>query len=393
MLSLDEFSLFDDLLVDLFFESNFSMKHENSKNRNPLYQKFHFRCIERNCEKRKMQSEAKNSITIGQKIRVLPVDPNEESSIGIISYIHLKDPEQRPTGVDVLYDNPTREESDVVIDRIHHLLPFEEISLAELQTLDANSLKEYGNDLFRLKDYSKAMEFYQLALQSFHSRQKKSVLAIGTSILIFNHQVGDFYFGMISSNDEGEGEYEIVLSDDSETTAKESDLIEIPQQYELQLLTRSCYSNLAKCALKRNLKGWAVRYSSLSLALTRAMISLAQDTGLYDKNEEKRKQLSQFLIDSLYFRGKVFVSACRPRRAKADYQELTTLDPKKGKSLETEIQQFKIKRQKDNRKLAKEIAKWVDSSMGQMKSGAMELQRGGGGGDLPMGEDEEEDDD
>jgi tetratricopeptide (TPR) repeat protein len=318
-------------------------------------------------------------LSIGQRVRVLPAEADDVSSTGIISYLHG---DAQAQTVDIVLDNSAQEETEVPAARILPLFSFEDLQRTDLLLLDGNNLKDYGNDLFKVKDFAKAMEFYQLALQQFTS-QKYSILEIGTQILIFNEMLGEFFIGMISSNDDAEQkkEYEVLLNDDEEIVALERDLIEVPKDYDQQVLQRSLYSNLAKCALKRGLKGWAVRYASLALALGKAMIAIARDTGMYEEDQTKRAKMNQFLADSLYFRCKAFLAASRPARARADCDELASLDAKKAKQLNGEIQSFRVKRQKDNRRLAKEIAKWVDSSLSQS---GVSL-----GGDLPIAGEED----
>jgi tetratricopeptide (TPR) repeat protein len=362
---------------------------------------------------------------IGQKIRVLPKAEaaDESSKVGIISYLHIS--EKDPPVIerfDVIYDsvissslNQQEEESEIFPNRIQSLEYFEELSTDELFQFDAITLKEFGNQLFKLKDYQKAIEFYQLSLKVFHQHEKKGVtLSIGTQVLVFLEDIGDYQVGMISSlvepassssssssgkkksstikDDDEEGiYYEISLSDENDEEIdiiiSEKHLLEVPHSYDDQLLHRSLYSNLSKSYLKRNYKGWTVKYASITLALVRAMISIAKDTG----KEERLTQLTQFLIDALYFRCKVFLTSNRPKRAKRDCQELLQHDIKKGKQLETEIEVFKVKKQKDNKKLAKEIAKWIDSALQQQQKNSKES---GGQGDIDIagdsGEEEEE---
>lgn len=377
--------------------------------------------------------------SIGQRVRVLPNNAagggeGEDSRIALIACI------QDSGLVDVIYEGggggdgekekeEEEEEEGVSVDRLLALYPFESLSSHELilqYQENPSQLKEFGNQLFHVKDYRQAMVFYQLALQTLMKaatgkkgkgdKEEEAMLEIGTQVLVFNKEIGDFLVGMISgsssssssSSSTGTVDYEVILSDDSEMVLSSKDLLELPLGYEGQLLQRSLYANLGKCALKRGLKGWAVRYSSLSLGITRAMIETAQDKGEGGggRGEGEANKLSQLLADSLYLRGKALLQACRPARATLDCKELLSVEgerggggggkggeaKKKGKLLESEILTFKTKRQKENRKLAKEIAKWVDTSLTQAnwKEGS---GGNGGGGDLPLeGFGEEEDD-
>ncbi len=331
---------------------------------------------------------------IGEKVRLMPVEADGLSTTAMVSYIHEMNGEQ--VSVDLIFERSSantlnqEEETEVPLNRLQKLLPFEMLSKSQLlEQHTATAIKDFGNQLFHVKDFIKSMEFYQLSLQAIDQHEKEACFSLGTPVIVFSEEIGDFLYGIVSSNDDfsAAATYEIMLSNDEERHIPAKDLTVIPPNYENQLLQRSLYSNLGKCAVKRVLRGWAIRYGSLALILTRAMISLAQDTGLYDEDGEKRKKLQQLLVDALFFRGKALILASRPVRAMADCRELKGLDGKKAQSLEAEITAFKTKRQKDNRKLAKEIAKWVDASLSQAPASATASLSA----DAPISDDADED--
>jgi hypothetical protein len=71
-----------------------------------------------------------------------------------------------------------------------------------------------------------------------------------------------------------------------------------------QLLQRSLYMNMARCFMKLDQKGWAIKYASLAIAVTLA----------YAQNPST-PEVAKLLADCYYFRSKALIAACRPKFA------------------------------------------------------------------------------
>lgn len=259
---------------------------------------------------------------IGQKVRVWDLS-NEESQRGVISYIHEDTAEY-----DVIYDLNAQEDCSIHQKRVQPLEPFE-LSTNELNIhqYEPQQWKDYGNKLFVLKDYLDAIRYYQNGTQLLKQRigtelGDKPSLDIGTNVIFFDESIGDYLWGMISSI-ENDREVEVILSNDEDRVIPITSLICLPQAIELQVLYRTLTLNLAKCQLKRQQKGWAIRSSSLALAITHCIhanahekhspsSSLSNEKAL---NDVSSTEITKYLSDGYYFRGKAFLLACRPGRA------------------------------------------------------------------------------
>eukprot|EP01033_Poteriospumella_lacustris_P016965 gene16965-12140_t len=120
--------------------------------------------------------------------------------------------------------------------------------------------------------------------------------------------------------------------------------------------------------MKRNRKGWTVYNASIAVSISEVIVSDFTDKGSADTDSvdrtEEAKEVRTLLADALYFRAKAFLTAARPLRATKDLSSLRQLDrSQRVGQLATEIDNFRLKRAKDNQRLAKDIAKWVDNVM------------------------------
>lgn len=186
------------------------------------------------------------SFEIGTKVRV---ECNGESKRGVIAYINISSPllstststlinnkeKKSKRSYDIIYyDN--KEENDVCEDRIYELLQLEynceylslidnsnnlensnnsnnsqnSINLVnnKLNLTSLSLFKECGNNLFEIKDYSAAYEYY---IKVFQCIQEKNSLTIGQRVLI---NVGNgpserFEIGIISDKHENE-RYDVI---------------------------------------------------------------------------------------------------------------------------------------------------------------------------------------
>jgi hypothetical protein len=290
-------------------------------------------------------SEVKRLVySIGERVRVFQLK-EECSATATISFIHESD-DYFETYCDVIYDasrnddsstatTSTRDEENMVdIKRIRPLEEFEYIPHAKLllQT-DASTMKEFGNILFRHKDYRNSIIYYELGLERLFLDTNKSeagskaesglkTFSIGTQVIVFSKDINDYDSAMISSNDlvdnpktQSDIRYEAILSTSQlEIEVKGCDCVEIASIPTNQLLQRTLYINLTKAYQKRNYRGWAVRYASYAVVLSKIHCGdYADSRGSCGLTETEMKQL---LADSLFLRGKVYLSASRPARAK-----------------------------------------------------------------------------
>ncbi len=243
--------------------------------------------------------------SVGKRVRVLNED-KETSFTAVISCV------ADDGAFDVLYDNRDPEE-DVAVpaERILDLLPFETQAdgiIEDFSQLSAETLKDRGNALFAAKDFCSATEYYRRALVALvdSGSSSGSSLSIGSQVLVLDMTSGDFHDGYVSSVD-GDS-VDVELDDDEERTVSADAVVKLAKKPVDQVTQRAVYMNLARCALKRGLKGWAIRYASIALAVTRKVLSEGQDG-------EPLLVAKKSLGDCLFFRGKTLVAACRPGKA------------------------------------------------------------------------------
>lgn len=231
-------------------------------------------------------------LSIGQRVRVLDVE-GKMAHVATVSYLHT-------AAVDVIYSAGSEEEEcNVALDRVSPLFAFE----AENHHTSAAVWKDCGNQLFSAKDFNSAAQYYSRALELLSAGE----ISIGSQVLIVRGN--DFVDGMVSNVDVASHTVEIELDDDQEMTVASKDTIKLAMDNENLKLQRSLYLNLAKCSLKKSLKGWAIRQSSIAIGIANYLM----------KNQEElrfeRKEISKALVDSYYFRGKVLLESSRPHLA------------------------------------------------------------------------------
>lgn len=209
---------------------------------------------------------------------------------------------------DIIYESNSYglvEEGEVVARRIAPLETFE-LSSGKSSDGDSNALqeKERGNQLFQVKDFDAAGEYYRRAL----SMTAPSKPSVGSRVMVLN-ALGEYVTGTVCNADGGKTIDVIYDEEDSRGEDEEdgillSRVIHLTGEEDLLHLQVVLFMNLAKVSLKLHRNGWAIRYSSASI-------------GIIKNNKMLLPELSKKLIDAYYFRAKVFLIVNRPGRALA----------------------------------------------------------------------------
>jgi len=226
---------------------------------------------------------------------------------------------------DIIYASPKGgddEESSVAGDRIQALLTVEAEfpNIAEIK--DAEILKSAGNSLFTLKDYDAALSYYKRALiilnapsDSSSDRAAKG-FTIGQGVIISYADSLDCQTGIVSDTTEDSAD---VMMDDSEldeeTEVPFTRLTQLASGVKNILLQRSVYLNMARCALKQEQKGWAIKYSSVALAISHHLQGVQREGSGSAEAPLTAAEVKKFLADGYYFRGKALLQAHRPKFA------------------------------------------------------------------------------
>ena len=142
------------------------------------------------------------SFCIGSKVRVLH-ERNGSRQRGTVCLIN---DEENMVSYDIIYDaHHNEEECGVHPSRLSRLEDFE---LDNLDCYTANQLKEYGNVLFRLKDYDAAVLYYRSSLSTL---LRPFSFSVGSTVLV-QKSPSVYVSGMIA--DESDSLYEVVYDDE-----------------------------------------------------------------------------------------------------------------------------------------------------------------------------------
>ena len=251
---------------------------------------------------------------------------------------------------------------------------------------DVLYLKDCGNKLFSLKDYEAAVEWYLKGLQSLdvplpsvgctvvvaprqQQEKKNSPNSFSSSNGDFKSSTRDirqksFRVGTVSDyrNNDGTKKCDVMFDDecddgtididDEEMDVDISRLTSIHPDQSKRVIQASLYSNLAKSSFFLRRFGWTVLYSSVAIFI--------QFQEWINDGDEKRKKS---ICDMYVVRVRAFLSSARPLLATKDIGKLSQLDETRAKTLTKELDQFKVKRQASNKKLARDVAAWVDQAM------------------------------
>lgn len=222
--------------------------------------------------------------------------------------------------LDIIYTTSkleSDEEPSVHSDRITHLLN-EELDVK--QHADAEVWKNIGNSVFALKDYDAAIVYYKRALSELtgsNSSTNGDSFSVGQGVIVSHGDSLDCQTGIISDINDAVAD---VMFDDTEveeeTEIPFKRLTHLARGLKNILLQRSIYMNLARSVLKQEQKGWAIKYSSIALAIAHHLEVLVSSNDS-DEGDVKlsESEVNKFLADGYYLRGKALLQAHRPKFA------------------------------------------------------------------------------
>lgn len=296
---------------------------------------------------------------VGNLVRIFDVR-KEKSRIGIISIVN-------DNSCDVIYNGKSEEEeSNVSFERVIQLETFESLTGEGLEAdLDSYTLKERGNMLFGKKDFNEAKKYYEAALKHLKGKCR---IQIGANVLVESlTDFTDIKLGMISDfdNDDSPCQSASIIFDgvENEEIASRSQLIIISNKMEDWDLQRSLYLNLCRCCQKLSLFGWASKNASIAISVTRFIIQQCSDPTMsphFDLNKVNKQ-----LLDGYYLRASALLSANRPLLSKRDGALLAAHNDSRAPSLLVNVSTALKNRQRLNRRLAHQVAAWVDIAMSQ----------------------------
>eukprot|EP01039_Chlorochromonas_danica_P008809 gene8809-9713_t len=302
-----------------------------------------------------------SSFSVGQRVRVLR-EGGEVARRAVIAFAHGNVDTVKLVGIfrarnvnlyDVIYDGKEGdEEVNVPEFRIMKVADFEEEGGQDVQQCDrADVWKDRGNLLFSQKDFSEASKCYQKALLCLSTR-----ITVGATVMVIPSEKDiNFPVGIVACIEGSDCEVMLSTGEDYECSMERVVQIsdgEVDRQQQIAL-----YKNLSRSSLKLQRKGWALRYISMAVATARSL--------------ETSEQGAKMLGDCLHLRAKVLIQCCRPAHAAQDARDLDSLDrscgvrPNRSEEILKLVTSFKQRKQASDRRLAKEVAKWVDNAMQQ----------------------------
>ena len=209
-----------------------------------------------------------------------------------------------------------KDEICVKAERLSQLLPFEVEDPLPVTYEFADAWKMNGNALYAAKDFQESLRYYKKALIALTDVQPRAdvitTFELGENVIMTTTRSIDCFPGMVSDIDADAATADVMLDwndcDNEEYLGIPfSNLLKLAKSQKDMLLQRSIYLNMARCVLKLNQKGWAIKYSSLALAVTHGYVQ----TG----GEIASAELNKLFADCYYFRSKALLVACRPKFA------------------------------------------------------------------------------
>ena len=267
--------------------------------------------------------------------------------------------------------NGCDEEATVPIPSCHPLEPFETSDNAaaadgystppeEPEGTEAagNRFKTQGTTLFKLKDYEAAAEEYTKAVKCVKCDQ------LSPGVIALVKPLGrptrscplEVRPALVLCVDEGTADVQYLDDDSEEDGLNGSRLILLSPEY--LMLVVGLYLNLARCFLNLDRPEFSVQYCSRARATGIAMQS---------NNEPKAEEK---IVTALFLEAKSHVEAHMPKLAIAACEAALVLDPgnKDVTLLVKQIQRGKDRRAKSNKKIAREVSKWISDTMSQSES-------------------------
>ena len=246
------------------------------------------------------------------------------------------------------------EELTISVDSVQALLPFEQEGNGEPKTtLTIADYKSRGDQLLKLGDPSAAIPYYEAGLSKSHC------IEIGGSCILAVQ--GFPQVAEIDCIDDDSVDVELVASGEERSVKPSQILIAILQDDPEQLQERILL-NLSRCLLQVAELSPATRPNYLKAAVLACslVISIAQFHAQNDNNET----LPNTAQTALQLRAKAQASLGKWKNALGDAKLLLKQagNEQQGQRLLHELERQQRIQVKSDKKLAKEVCKWVDTA-------------------------------
>jgi tetratricopeptide (TPR) repeat protein len=266
----------------------------------------------------------------------------------------------------VLKDAADEVESDIAVEEIMQLLPFETDYVEETDSANDDkdlrqkmqTWKEHGDQLLRLGDTTAAAEYYEAALGISRNVQ------IGSSIIL--KVGGHTKIAEVDCMDADEMDVEIETGE--EKTIPQSEALIAILEPDSDRLQERILLNLARCMLQlAEVTTLLLQRRPLYLRGAVLACTLAISVTCFHNNADADADadfVSPTHKSALLLRSQAQAKLSKYPHAKADLKQLLVLDPQHREGLKRlhNLEKQQIQKQKRDKRLAKDICQWVGTA-------------------------------
>jgi molecular chaperone HtpG len=305
----------------------------------------------------KASAKQSSLISCGNLVRVVKQDRSRRANISFV--------DEDAGTVDVMYSGSKEEDEEgVPIKAVQALLPFELGQGAAEQDFKstfyktANSVKDEGNQLYKLKDFEAASERYSQIICAYMSQPRA-----GRQVLVVSEENGKAFLKSVGVlNCDAEGMCELSNGMEVQTYAT----LPVDDKGGLPLQT-AAYMNRARCRQSLGEHCEAAQDLSVVLGLWNAA-----DKGMLEADPEMKKDEVKGLYTAQYLRAKSRLARGFVKQASADVRDALARNPppatvKQLRELKAQVQAAMEEHKRVNGPLARELAKVSISLRGMPK--------------------------
>ena len=248
--------------------------------------------------------------------------------------------------------NIDQEEVTIASQVVKPLLPFEDSCIADDDSLTVAEWKDRGDQLLRLGDASAAASYYEMALS------KSSTLQIGSTIIT---KMGGYpKLAEVDCVEDDSLDVTLVESEE-ESTITHSQILLCLLEPDAEKCQERILLNLARCLLQladldnatSESRPKYLKAAVLACTLALTIISFAAD----DETEISANSQTAWIL-----RAKAQAALSKWPHALSDAKKVVKAGHKQGRKLLDEIERQQRQKVKTDKKLAKELCKWVETA-------------------------------
>jgi hypothetical protein len=248
--------------------------------------------------------------------------------------------------------NIEQEETTIFSQDVKPLLPFEDSCIADDNSLTVAEWKERGDQLLRLGDAAAAASYYEMALS------KSSTLQIGSTVIT---KMGGYpKLAEVDCVEDDSLDVTLVESGE-ESTITHSQILLCLFEPDAEKCQERILLNLARCLLQladldhatseRRPKYLKAAVLACTLALTAISFANDDETGISANSQT-----------AWILRAKAQAALSKWPHALSDAKKVAKAGHKQGRKLLDEIERQQRRKVNTDKKLAKEVCKWVESA-------------------------------